>query len=128
MITTKARLLIALFLLIILVLIINMVRKRSLELKYVLVWLGCDILMLIIVGFPQILDKIAAILGIYSVTNMIFFLGFLFLLAISFSLTIAISRATSNMRRMAQIISMMPDEIKEDIVNRIDAQAEEKQK
>lgn len=115
MITMQARILIIIALLFLLVLIVYMVRQRSLELKYVLVWLAGDLAMLIMIAFPNLLDKLAELLGIYSVTNMVFFLGFIFSLVVCFSLTVALSRLSGSVRRMAQMISMMPDDIKEKI-------------
>ena len=44
--TVKVRLLLVIGLVCVLVMIINMVRKRQLELKYVLGWLGCDFVLL----------------------------------------------------------------------------------
>ena len=114
-ITMQARILIIIALLFLLVLIVYMVRQRSLELKYVLVWLAGDLAMLIMIAFPNLLDKLAELLGIYSVTNMVFFLGFVFSLVVCFSLTVALSRLSGAVRRMAQMISMMPDDIKEKI-------------
>ena len=45
--TLKAQILICIVLVIALLAIVNMVRKRSLELKYVLVWIGCDLILFI---------------------------------------------------------------------------------
>lgn len=128
MITTKARLIIAFSLIVIFIFIVNMVRRRSLELKYVLVWLGCDIAMLIFVAFPQLLDRLAELLGVYSVTNMIFFIGYFFLLVICFFLTIAISRTTGRLRHMAQVISMLPEEVKQNIMDQLARQDEQGKK
>ena len=91
MMTIKVRVLLGAALIVVLIIIVNMLRKRELELKYVLGWL--------LVGFSNFL-------GIYSPMNMIFFLGFLFSLLIIFSLTVALSRVTARVRRLAQIIAL----------------------
>lgn len=51
--TLKAQILICIVLVIALLAIVNMVRKRSLELKYVLVWIGCDLILFIFTLFPE---------------------------------------------------------------------------
>ena len=102
MLSLRARLLIIAGLLLLLVIIINMVRRRTLELKYVLAWLICDILLIVFAVFPNAMMKAAGFLGIYSPVNMIFFLGFVFLAMIIFSLTVALSRISANQRRLAQ--------------------------
>lgn len=93
--------------------VINMVRKRVLELKYVLVWLLSDIILVFFVLFPGMIKRITGLLGIYSQMNMIFFLGFLLSLVIIFTLTVTISRETANVRRMSQTIAMLHKEIQE---------------
>ena len=96
MITLHARFLIFIPLLILLFIIIYMVRQRSLELKYVLVWLIGDVIMMIVVGFPGVLDWLAVKMGIYSVANMVFLLAFLLAISVCFSLTVALSRLSAS--------------------------------
>lgn len=119
MITLHARFLIFIPLLILLFIIIYMVRQRSLELKYVLVWLIGDVIMMIVVGFPGVLDWLAVRMGIYSVANMVFLLAFLLAISICFSLTVALSRLSASVRKMAQIVSMIPDEVKDMVMKDI---------
>lgn len=104
--TIKVRILIAAVLICGLLIIINMLRKRELELKYVLGWLLCDLVLLIFTAVPGIMVGISNFLGIYSPVNMIFFLGFVFSLIIIFSLTVALSRVTARVRRLAQIVAL----------------------
>ncbi len=106
MLSIKARILIIAGLLFFLAIIINMVRKRRLELKYVLVWMLADLALILFAIFPETMMDIASFLGIYSPVNMIFFLGFIFLAMIIFSLTVALSRATANQRRLAQSVAL----------------------
>ena len=113
MMTLKIRILFIIFLIIVLIGIIGMVRKRRLELKYVLIWMGCDILLIILMIFPGILTWISRVMGIYDPMNAIIFLGFLFVLIIIFSLTVALSHATDEIRRLTQILAILPEEMKE---------------
>ncbi len=106
MLSIKARILIVAGLLVLLAIIINMVRKRRLELKYVLAWMIADLALIFFAVFPQSMMGLASLLGIYSPVNMIFFLGFIFLALIIFSLTVALSRATANQRRLAQSVAL----------------------
>lgn len=119
MITLHARFLIFIPLLILLFIIIYMVRQRSLELKYVLVWLIGDVIMMIVVGFPGVLDWLAVKMGIYSVANMVFLLAFLLAISICFSLTVALSRLSESVRKMAQIVAMIPDNVREEVMKEV---------
>lgn len=92
--------------------VINMVRKRQLELKYVLAWLFADIVLVILVLFPSLIMMITRLLGIQSTMNMIFFLGFLLSLVILFTLTVALSKVTASARRMSQTIAILENKLR----------------
>lgn len=115
----RTQVIIILFLLVVLAVIISMVRKRQLELKYVLVWLACDVALIFLTLFPELMGSIAKILGIHSPMNMIFFLGLVVCLVIIFTLTVALSRVTAKVRRISQVLAMLTeklqDEIKEEV-------------
>ncbi len=87
--------------------ILREVKKNRLELRYTLSWLFLDIALLILSIFPQLLTKIARMLGIYSPVNMIFFMGFVFSLIIIYTLTVAISKMSREIKRITQKIALM---------------------
>ena len=107
MLTRKFQIILIAGIVLILLLILNMIRKRKLELKYSLVWLIVLIFLLVFACMPEKLQEIASALGIYSPVNMIFFLGFVFSLVIIFVLTVTVSRLSARIRRLAQIVAMM---------------------
>lgn len=111
--TLQAQIIIIVFLFSVLAVIVNMIRKRRLELKYVLIWMGCDIALIILTCFPKLMDVLAKILGIQSPMNMIFFLGLIFSLIIVFSLTVTISHFTAMVRKMAQEIALLSNKLDE---------------
>lgn len=111
--TVKAQILIVVILLIALGALIYIVKKRALELKYVLLWLACDIILLIFALFPELMDVFSQVFGILSPVNMLFFFGFVFSLMIIFSLTVALSRVTGSVRRMAQEMALMEERLRE---------------
>lgn len=106
MMTLRVRIAVILVLFIGLFAIVNLIRKRSLELKYALTWLFLGGALLVVVLIPGILDVISSALGIYNPMNMVFFLGFLFSLVVIFSLTMALSRNSNRVRSMAQRIAL----------------------
>lgn len=113
MMTLKIQIIIAVFLLIALVVIINMIRKRQLELKYALSWLIAIFFVLILDCFPVLLTKLSYALGIWAPVNMIFFLGFCFSLVIIFGLTVSMSRMSERMKKLSQTIAIQEEMIKE---------------
>ena len=82
MMTLKLQIVIAIAILAILAVLVNMIRKRSLELKYALVWMMVLAALLIFDCAPVLLNIVTNFLGIYAPVNMIFFLGFCFSLYI----------------------------------------------
>ena len=56
---------------------------------------------------------VAAFFGIYSPVNMIFFMGFVLSLVIIFTLTVALSRVTARVRKLAQMIALQDEEKRE---------------
>ena len=106
----KAQIIISIIIIWGIVYIINMVRKKALELRYSLTWLGVGICILILTLFPQIMNKISAIMGIASPMNMLFFLGFCFSLTIIFSLTISVSKMSIQIKDLTQEIALYKKE------------------
>lgn len=106
MMTWKVRIIIMAVLLIGLIAIINLIRKRSLELKYALTWLLLGTGMFVVVLVPQLLDAIANFFGIFNPMNMVFFLGFLFSILVIFVLTMSLSRNSDRIRKMAQTTAL----------------------
>ena len=95
-----------------LVIIINMIRKKRLELRYALAWLFVGISILILDCFPQLIDWLSKKLGIASPINMLFFLGFCFSLIIIFTLTFAVSRISIRIKELAQELALYEKEKK----------------
>lgn len=108
----RLQIIVAVIIIIALAVIINMIRKKALELRYALAWLlvGVGVLMLDI--FPGIMRKLAAALGIYSPVNMLFFMGFCFSLIIIFVLTIAVSRMSIRIKELTQELALHESEQK----------------
>ena len=76
------------------------------ELKYALSWLFLELGILIITLVPNLLNVISKALGIYNEINMLFFLGFVFIILVIFSLTMSLSRNSERVRKMAQEIAL----------------------
>ena len=106
MMTWKVRIAIIFVLILGLAAIVNLIRKRSLELKYALTWLILGAGLLLVVLVPGLLDTMATALGIYNPMNMVFFLGFLFSIVVIFVLTMSLSNNSNRVRKMAQKIAL----------------------
>ncbi len=106
MMTFRLQIVIGIALLAVFVILVNMIRKRSLELKYALVWMLMLVALLIFDCAPSLLNVVSSLVGIYAPVNMIFFLGFCFSLLIIFSLTVALSRLSNSIRTLDQMVAL----------------------
>lgn len=112
--TLKAEIILLMILLVALIFIIAVVRKGRMHLKYALPWLACVIVLGILVAIPNAIRGLAALLGIYSPVNMVFFLGFVFLLAIVFVLTMSLSKLTARVRQLTQAMALLEKRLREE--------------
>ena len=102
----RIQIIIAVFILGALAIIVNMIRKKALELRYALAWLAVGASVLLLDIFPRLMEIISEMLGIASPVNMLFFFGFCFSLIIIFVLTIAVSRMSIRIKELAQEIAL----------------------
>ena len=86
--------------------ILGLIKKNKLELKYALSWLFLELGIFIITLIPNLLNVISKALGIFIEINMLFFLGFVFIILVIFSLTMSLSRNSERVRKMAQEIAL----------------------
>lgn len=107
----RIQIIVAVIVIIALLVIINMIRRKRLELRYALAWLMVGVGTLILDCFPDLMNWLARKLGIVSPINMLFFLGFCFSLMIIFVLTVAVSRMSIRIKQLAQEIALY--EVKE---------------
>ena len=111
--TLKLQVIIGIFLLMALFVIVYMIKKRSLDLKYALSWLLAIVFVLILDCFPILLVKLSAALGVWAPVNMIFFLGFCFSLLIIFTLTVMLSRMAERVRKLSQAVALNEEKLEE---------------
>lgn len=102
----RIQVIVAIVLVLALCVIINMIRKKALELRYALAWLLVGFGTLILDLFPGVMLGLAKFMGIEIPSNMLFFLGFCFALIIIFVLTIAVSRMSIRIKNLTQEMAL----------------------
>lgn len=95
-----------------LILLLLMIRKRKLSLRYAIMWIAMIVALALMILIPGCLDAIAKLVGIYDVTNMIFFLGFVFSLMMSMALTVSASRNAERIKKLTQQVGIDDYEIR----------------
>ena len=113
MMTVKLQVVIGIAILVVFAILVNMIRRRSLEVKDALSWMSVLCALLLFDCVPKLLIVVSDFLGIYAPVNMIFFLGFCFSLVIIFSLTVALSRMSNSIRTLDQMVALNEKRLQE---------------
>lgn len=111
--TIRFQLLLLVLLITIFFLIVNMVRKEKLELKYSLTWILSILVLALIIIQDKLIYKFSLWAGIVTPVNFIFFTGFVFSLGITFSLTVAQSRNSNRIKRLSQEIALLCKQVED---------------
>lgn len=90
----------------VLIYLIHQMSQHVVDIKYTLSWLLLDGVLFFLTICPDVLNYITHLLGIESPVNMLFFLGFLFLLVVIYTQTIALSRLSNRLRKLSQKVAL----------------------
>lgn len=94
-----------------LIIILHLLKKKKLNLRYTLLWLFSAFVMLLVTIFPQIIYTGAKLVGMVSPVNLVFVLEGIFVLFILLSLTSIVSYLTNKVYRIVQTISLLEKRI-----------------
>lgn len=97
--------------------IVWMLKKRSLDIKYSLLWLLSAFVLLIVDIFPQIVGFLSSLFGIATASNFIYLAVMFFMLLLLISLTSIVSRQKKEIRTLIQNLSILKAKV-EDMENR----------
>lgn len=111
--TIKLQFFLIFFVLIFLVIILRLLKKGELELRYSILWFLTGLVLLLIGVFPKIMIWITGALGISVVSNALFTIALLFILFILLSLTSIVSKLNRQNKEMAQKISLLDKALRE---------------
>ncbi|KQX51921.1 DUF2304 domain-containing protein [Paenibacillus sp. Root444D2] len=106
MISIKLQIFLVIIVILGLLMLINMIVKYKLELKYSLLWMLFSITTIILALFPGISLIISDWLGIEKPVNAIFLLGILLIMVILFSLTLTISNTQNKIKQLTQEVGI----------------------
>ena len=95
-----------------LILIIRLIKKNQLDMRYTILWFVTAFLLILIVIFPSILTGITSSLGIVSQTNGVFSIALLFTLLVLLSVTSIVSNLTRQNKEIAQYCAILENKIR----------------
>jgi hypothetical protein len=113
----KLTVLTAITALILLLTIFELVRRRKLREKYVVLWLAVGVVVVPLGFFPRLLDRITGALGIASGVSLVMFLSVTVLLLISLHLSWEVNRLEEETRTLAEELALLRTTTREKTVD-----------
>jgi len=102
----KIRIIAGIISFLLLVVIVELIRRRKFLEKYALLWIFSGSLVFLCCVFPEPLFKLSKLMGMYYLTVLILF-SFIFLLSIILYSSIVLSRLTEDNKELAQEIGIL---------------------
>ena len=93
--------------------VLKLLRRKTLNLKYTLLWLASGAIMLMLAVFPKILGWFAALVGIYDPTNALFAFMFFCVVIILLSITAIVSKLNEKSKQIIQSIALLEKRVRE---------------
>lgn len=120
MIATRLRVLLLIAVCIYFIMVFCLLRRKTLNLKYTLLWLASGSVMLILALFPQLLQSFASLVGIYDPMNALFSLIIFCIIIILMSLTAIVSKLNRKTKTLIQALALLEKRVRnsEDISNK----------
>ena len=113
MITRRLQLTALLVGILFLVMMIELIRKNRVSLKYALLWLFSGAVMLLLAVFPKLLDKLSRLIGVYSPVNALFAILLCCGLVLMISFSVIMSGNKKAIVKLTQEISLLEKRIRE---------------
>ena len=93
--------------------VFQLLKRKTLNLKYTLLWLASGVVMLVLTAFPQILGWFAALVGIYDPTNALFAFMFFCAIILLMSITAIVSKLNEKSKKLIQSVALLEKRVRE---------------
>jgi hypothetical protein len=87
--------------------IFELLRRRQLSEKYAVLWLVVGVLLLVLTIFPSLLSRLSRAVGVSLPSNLLFFVGIVFLVGVALHLSWELSRLENETRRLAEDLAIL---------------------
>lgn len=95
------------------VVLFYLLKKKSLSLKYTLLWLFSGLVMLVFVLFPELLTMFAALAGVGVPTNALFAIISFCIIMLLISITSIVSKQTERIKILTQTLAILENRVRE---------------
>lgn len=105
------RLLVLIVSLLITLIVVQILRKGRVPIKYSLLWFLSSTIILFVAIFPGVLDSVASFMGFQTISNMVIGIILVILLFITMSLTIIVSGQKEKIKLLIQEVSILKEKV-----------------
>ncbi|MDD5617545.1 MAG: DUF2304 domain-containing protein [Candidatus Omnitrophica bacterium] len=98
--------------------ILELVRRKKLKEKYAILWLFAGSIILILAIFNNILNYITNLLGIVLSINTVFFFGIFFIILMNIHFSLVISSLSEQNKKIAQRLALLEIEVKKNSIEK----------
>lgn len=113
MLSLKLRIILGFAISIYFVIVLLLLKRKALALKYTLLWLIAGLFMGILVLFPVLLRYIMGLFGVASEMNGLFTVALGFIISILMAITSIVSNQTRKIRHLAQDIALLEKRLRD---------------
>jgi hypothetical protein len=99
--------------LILMLFVVESIRRSSLNARYAILWLGAGGVLLLFSLYRPLLHWVASLLGVAYPPSLLFGLAFFFALLIMLHYSLVISSHRDSIRRLAQAVALLERELEE---------------
>ena len=107
----RIRVIVVVIMLFVIAKIVSLMSKKKINYKYGLGWSFLAMLVAVLALWPDILYWLAKVTGVIAPVNMLFFMGFVFALAIIFALSKTVSKLHDKVDTLTREIALLRKEI-----------------
>jgi hypothetical protein len=93
--------------------IMELLRRRQLSEKYAVLWLVVGLLLLVLTIFPGLLGSLSAVAGVEVPSNLLFFTAIVFLIGVALHLSWELSRLEDETRKLAEDLAILRLDVEE---------------
>lgn len=113
MIATRLRILLLAAVCIYFIMVFQLLKRKTLNLKYTLLWLASGVTMLVLVLFPQFLRILTELVGIYDPMNALFSIALFCIIIILMSLTAIVSKLNEKTKTLIQFVALLEKRVRD---------------
>jgi hypothetical protein len=98
---------------VLLVIVLELVRRRRLFERYALLWVACAVALLLVAVWEPLLTVISNALGISYPPSALFVIGFGLIVVVLLHFSVAVSRLSDQSKTLAQRVAMLEDRLRQ---------------